>query len=414
MTDPAPPAASDWGRLAEERLARIARCSAPGQGVTRLPFTSAHRDALAEITDWMTSAGMEVSLDAAGTLIGRRGPADAPTFYMGSHQDSVREGGAFDGIMGVALACLAVEKLTSEGIVLPFAIEVAAFADEEGVRFPTALIGPRALAGTFDPSVLDLKDREGISLREALTEFGCDPDAIPSLARDPARAMGYLELHIEQGPILEAERLPLGIVTAICGIERHTVTFTGRTGHAGTLPMEGRQDALVGAADFISFVHDFGRRSEDLRVTVGQIDIAPGVVNAVPREARLTLEIRAPDDGLRAAAGQRLADRAGEIADLRGLALDMRRTYVQPAQPCDPALRAALVAADIDHSGAGRELPSGATHDASAMADLCPIAMLFLRCRDGVSHVPEEHASATDMGRAISVAAAVLAAQTPN
>jgi allantoate deiminase len=395
----------NWGTLAATRLSEIATCSRPGPGVTRLPFGDEHRAALTHIEAWMKAAGMTVSLDAAGTLIGRIGPTQADTFYLGSHQDSVREGGAYDGIMGVALACLAVEKLNADGVTLPFAIEVAAFADEEGVRFPTALVGPRAL----DPAVLNLADRDGVTLRAALTGFGCDPQEIAALARDPARTLGYLEMHIEQGPVLEAEGHALGIVTAICGIERHTVTFTGRTGHAGTLPMQGRQDALVGAADLISSAHDLGLQDTDLRITVGQIDVAPNVVNAVPREARLTLEIRAPEDRLRETIGAQLAARAGEIAAARGLMLDMRRTYAQPAQPCAPAFRRALLAADVTHGGAGRELASGATHDASAMADLCPIAMLFVRCRNGVSHVPEEYAAPDDMGRAISVAADFIA-----
>ncbi|MEC7764843.1 MAG: M20 family metallo-hydrolase [Pseudomonadota bacterium] len=400
---------TDWGTLAADRLARIARCSEPGPGVTRLPFTPEHRTALAEITDWMDAAGLTPTLDAAGTLVGRREGTGPGTFYMGSHQDSVRHGGGFDGIMGVALACLAIQKLTEDGTTLPFAVEVLAFADEEGVRFPTALIGPRALAGTFDPAVLDLTDRGGVSLRAAMEGFGLNPVAISALARDPAGAVGYLEAHIEQGPVLEQSAEPLGIVTAICGIERHAVTFHGQTGHAGTLPMRARADALVGAADLITLAHHLGREEAELRVTVGQLDIAPNVVNAVPNEARLTLEIRSPSDDQREAAGQLLTHRAREIADKWSLDLEMRRTYLQRAQPCDVTMRAGLVDAVMAGGGAGVELASGATHDASAMSDLCPIAMLFLRCRDGVSHVPEEHAAPEDMGRAVEAMAHFLA-----
>jgi allantoate deiminase len=401
---------TDWGTRAADRLTRIAACSEPGPGVTRLPFTDEHRAALAEIRGWMEAAGLSPTLDAAGTLVGRKEGTGPGTFYLGSHQDSVREGGGFDGIMGVVLACLAVEKLSQDGVTLPFAVEVLAFADEEGVRFPTALMGPRALAGTFDPAVLELADRDGTTLREAMTGFGLTPDDIPALARDPSEAIGYLEAHIEQGPVLEQGDQALGVVTAICGIERHSVTFTGETGHAGTLPMRARADALVGASEFVTLAHHTGREEGELRVTVGQLDISPNVVNAVPREARLTLEIRSPDDRQREAAGSMLANKAKRIADRWGLSLEMTRTYHQPAQPCDAGLRAALVEAATGTGEAGVELASGATHDASAMADLCPIAMLFLRCDGGVSHVPEEHASAADMGRAVDAMARFLAA----
>lgn len=405
---------TDWGALASERLTRIADCSEPGPGVTRLPFTPEHRAALAEITGWMEAAGLTPTLDAAGTLVGRRGGTEtARTFFLGSHQDSVRHGGGFDGIMGVALACLAVQKLHEDGTALPFALEVLAFADEEGVRFPTALIGPRALAGTFDPAVLDLTDKGGATLRDVMTGFDLTPKTIPTLARDRADAIGYLEAHIEQGPVLEQADEPLGVVTAICGIERHSVVFHGRTGHAGTLPMRSRADALVGAADLVSLAHHLGREDAELRVTVGQLDIAPNVVNAVPNEARLTLEIRSPGDDKREAAGALLTSKAREIAAKWGLTVEMRRTYHQPAQPCDPALRSALVEAAMDAGCAGVELASGATHDASAMADLCPIAMLFVRCRDGVSHVPDEYASPADMGRAVEAIAGFLAALHP-
>ena len=200
----------DWGAVAVKRLEIIAKASEPGPGVTRLPFGPEHEAALEIITEWMTAAGCNVTLDAAGTLIGRReGPAGAPTLLIGSHQDSVRLGGAFDGIMGVALGCLALEALGDQ--TLPCSVEVLAFADEEGVRFPTALIGPRALAGTLDPGVFAMQDKAGVSLGAALTSFGGDPEGTAALARDPSQIAGYLELHIEQGPVLEAADKPLGV-----------------------------------------------------------------------------------------------------------------------------------------------------------------------------------------------------------
>ncbi len=202
---------TDWGQLAAERLTEIAKISEDGPGVTRLPFTREHADAAQMIEGWMRDAGLETHLDAAGTLVGRTNFTGASqTLYMGSHQDSVRHGGAYDGIMGVALPILALKKLSAEGKTLPFNVEILAFADEEGVRFPTALIGSRALAGTYDPAVLNLQDRDGISIDKALRAFGLSPENIPKLKRNNNQALGYLEVHIEQGPVLQDENLSLG------------------------------------------------------------------------------------------------------------------------------------------------------------------------------------------------------------
>lgn len=398
------PDTRDRGAEAARRLARLAACSAPGPGVTRLPFTPEHRAALDLLSGWMEDARHSVSLDDAGTLIGRQeGPAGAPTLLMGSHQDSVREGGAFDGIMGVILPLLALEKLRAEGIKLPFAVEVLAFADEEGVRFPTALIGPRALAGSFDPAVLDMMDADGISLREAMEAFGLHPERISALKRRTSDIAGYLEVHIEQGPVLEQAGAALGVVTAICGIERHPVTLTGETGHAGTVPMARRRDALVGAARLVTEVNGMARATPGLLATVGSLTVAPNAVNAIPREVRMIVELRAPDDAVRTRAGEELHQSARQIAQEEGLSCEITRSYAQPAQPCDRHLSKSLEQAVKSLGNAALALPSGATHDASAMADLCPIAMLFVRCRDGVSHIPEEFADQDDMAKAVDV-----------
>jgi len=400
---------TDPGARAADRLAQLAGLSAPGPGVTRLPFTEHHRAALDLLRGWMEGAGLQVRLDDAGTLIGRLdGPEGAPTFLMGSHQDSVREGGAYDGIMGVVLPLLALERLRAEGVRLPFTVEILAFADEEGVRFPTALLGPRALAGTVDMGVLDMQDADGVTLRAAMEGFGLHPDAIPGLARPPAGIIGYLETHIEQGPVLERAGQALGVVTAICGIERHPITVTGQTGHAGTLPMEGRRDALVGAAALVAEVHRLAQSTDGLLGTVGYLEVAPNAVNAVPREVRLTAEFRSADDAVRDGGGAALHRFAAALADRSGLGIDIRRSYAQPAQPCDAALSDRLETAIRDQGGAGLRLASGATHDASAMADLCPVAMLFVRCRDGLSHTPAEHADPADMGAAVTAIVAVL------
>lgn len=401
---------TDWGMMAQNWLDRLAACSQPGPGVTRLPFTRQHREALAVLHDLMEGAGLAVHLDAAGTLVGRRdGPTDAPTLLMGSHQDSVREGGAYDGIMGVVLPVLALMKLQQDGVSLPFATEVLAFADEEGVRFPTALMGPRALAGTFDMAALDMCDRDGISLRRAMRDFGLNPDAVPDLKRDPSQCLGWIECHLEQGPVLEQAQQPLGVVTGICGIERHSVTLTGRAAHAGTVPMDLRCDALAGAAELVLAAEGVARRSDGVLATVGSIQTRPNVVNAVPGEVSLSIEIRAPHDGSRTAARAQIEAMARKIAADRRLALDMRHTYAQPATPCDTAMTHALSRAVRAHGHSGLMLASGATHDTSAMADLCPVGMIFTACRGGVSHHPDEFVAPDAMAQAVAALATALA-----
>lgn len=392
-----------YGDKAAARLQQIAKASTTTEGVTRLPWTPEHRVASDEIAGWMQAAGLDVTRDAAGTLVGASpNPEGKPVLLIGSHQDSVPSGGAFDGIMGIAVGCLAAEALRHEIPKFPFAIEVLAFADEEGVRFPTALIGPRALAGTLDPGALEMTDTDGVSMRAAMASFGVEAAQSLGIARDPATVAGYLEAHIEQGPVLEAENLPVAAVSAICGISRFEVTVTGTTGHAGTVPMSGRQDALVAASRIIALVSDEAMATE-VRATVGSISVGPGAVNAIPSRVRFTLEIRAASDATRAAFETGILGRAQEICAAAGCEIEAGRTYVQPATTCDPRLTEALEQAIRDCGIRPMTIPSGATHDASAMADLCPVSMLFVRCRGGVSHRPDEFASAEDLDVAITV-----------
>ena len=393
----------DWGARAESLLNDLSACSEQGAGVTRLPFTPEHRLAIDLLKARMEQIGLTVTLDDAGTLVGRlEGPLGSKTLLTGSHQDSVRHGGAYDGIMGAVLPLLAIEKLQTEGIELPFSVEVLVFADEEGVRFPTALVGSRALAGTFDASVLTMQDSQGITIWDAMTAFGLNPDRIEKLARHPSDVIGFVETHIEQGPVLEQAEKALGVVTAICGIERHRIELIGETGHAGTLPMLGRRDALVGAAEIVTEVERLGQSTPGLRATVGNLAVSPNVVNAVPGQVTLTAEFRSPNDQTRQDAGKALHKFVQMQALRRELTCNVQKTYAQVAQPCADDLSKSLAQGIAAMGSHALLLPSGATHDASAMADLCPIAMLFVRCRAGVSHKPEEFASADDMGLAIS------------
>lgn len=390
------------GGILMERLDALACCSEPGPGLTRRPFAPEHRAANDIIAGWMQEAGLDVSLDAAGTLIGRRdGPPGSKTFLMGSHQDSIRQGGRYDGMLGIALPILVLERLQS--VELGFAVEVLAFADEEGVRFPTALLGPRALAGTVDPAALSLTDGDGVVLAEALIEFGGSPDGLLSARRDPTGLLGYLEVHIEQGPVLEQAGLPVGIVTGICGIERWVVRLTGKAAHAGTTPMDLRRDAFAGAAEFALELESHCRQTEGLVGVVGSLEIAPNVVNAIPGACDFSVELRAADDAVREEASQRLSAAVDEIARRRDLGCSVRKTYAQKGVPCDAKLSARLSQCVAEAGIGPSTLMSGATHDASAMADLCPVAMLFTRCRDGLSHHPDESVKADDLTVAANI-----------
>lgn len=378
----------------------IASCSGDGPGVTRLPFTQEHHTAAAKIRKWMQDTGLAVHMDAAGTIIGRReGAEGSPTLLFGSHQDTVRHGGKYDGIMGVLLPILALRAI--DDLQLPFSVQVMAFADEEGVRFPTALIGPRALAGNLDPAVLDLEDQDGISIRDAMVDFGLRPDEIKSLDLRNTPIIGYIETHIEQGPVLDDENLPLGIVTAIAGIERHQITLKGSAGHAGTTPMNGRKDTLACAAELVLAAERIAGETPELIATIGKMNVSPNAVNVIPGEVSMILEVRSAVDETREHGGKTIISRMKEIAAGRSISFACSKTYSQPAVPCDGKLKSLLKEAVSSRQHYPIEIPSGATHDASAMADLCPMAMLFVRCHQGISHTPEEFAEEADMQAAV-------------
>ena len=378
----------------------IASCSGEGPGVTRLPFTIEHHNATTKIIKWMQDTGLTIHIDAAGTIIGKReGAEGGPTLLFGSHQDTVRHGGKYDGIMGVLLPILALRVI--DDLQLPFSVQVMAFADEEGVRFPTALIGPRSLAGNFDPTVLDLEDQDGISIRDAMLDFGLRPDEIKSNDLRNTSIIGYIETHIEQGPVLDDKNLPLGIVTAIAGIERHQITLKGSAGHAGTTPMHGRFDTLACASEIVLAAERIAKETPELIATIGKMNVSPNAVNVIPGEVSMILEVRSAIDQTREHGGKNIIGRMKQIAVDRSISFSCHKTYTQPAVPCDEKLKSLMKEAVSSQQHHPIELPSGATHDASAMADLCPMAMLFVRCHQGISHTPEEFAEEADMQAAV-------------
>jgi allantoate deiminase len=387
------------------RLDELALCSSEPDALTRLYLTPEHRAAAVLVLGWMRGAGMAAAIDAAGNVVGRyEGRViGARALLIGSHIDTVRNAGKYDGAFGVIAGIEAVARLHASGERLDFAIEVIAFGDEEGVRFPATLTGSRAIAGTLDPAVLDGEDAAGISLRAALEAFGCEPAAIAAVARRRADVIAYIELHIEQGPVLESEGLAVGVVTAINGASRLSVTLGGQAGHAGTVPMGLRRDAAAAMAEMVLAVERLAGGIAACVATVGRVEVLPGAVNVIPATARFSIDLRHPDDDVRRDALARLHGEMAAIAARRGVDLAVRTDYDVAAAVCAADLIAALAESVRRVGLAPRRLPSGAGHDGLAIASLCPIAMLFLRCRGGISHHPAEAILAEDADLAVRV-----------
>lgn len=374
------------------RLDTLATVSETREGLTRRYLTDQHREANALVGEWMTAAGMNVHQDAVGNIIGRYEAEmpGAPALIIGSHLDTVVMAGKYDGMLGVVTAIACVNALNERGTRLPFAVEVVGFADEEGIRFQSTYLGSRAIAGTFSRSLLDVTDGDGISMAEAMRNFGLDPDRVDEAARDPKDVIGYLEIHIEQGPVLENEGQAVGVVTAIAGATRQTVTVQGVAGHAGTVPMGYRQDALLAAAECALAVENVALRRENVVGTVGRMTVGPGAANVVPGQAIFTVDLRADDDSKRQSALAELEAKFETIAAMRQVEITTKTVHEAPSVVCAPWIVRQIEDAVEDQVGRVVRLPSGAGHDAAAMADLTDVGMIFVRCGGGVSHNPDE------------------------
>jgi allantoate deiminase len=387
------------------RADALAACTEEPGRLTRRFATPALREAGDLVLGWMHAAGMTAHRDAIGNVVGRLEPpgstSGADTLLLGSHLDTVRDAGRYDGMLGVLVALAVVEAV---GPGLPFAVEVLGFADEEGVRYGTAYLGSSVLAGTFDPAALERRDADGIAMADAIAAAGGAVDGVAAARRDPVGLLGYLEVHIEQGPVLEAEDVPVGIVTGIAGQTRAEVVFTGEAGHAGTVPMALRRDALGAAARFVTAVEAHAAAGDGLVATVGELAVAPGASNVIPGRVTLSLDVRHLDDGVREAAAAGLRDAAEAIAAARGIGLAWTDVQATAAVACSDRLAGAFAAAIADAGVREVRLPSGAGHDAAVMARLCDVAMLFVRCAGGVSHNPAESVTAADVAVAIDVA----------
>jgi allantoate deiminase len=388
-----------------ERCDALATCSEQPDGLTRVYLSPELRAASALTLQWMREAGMDARLDPMGNVVGRyEGERPGlPCLMLGSHLDTVRDAGKYDGMLGVVTGLECVATLSARKQRLPFAVEVIGFADEEGVRFNATLLGSHAVAGTLDRAHLERTDAAGKTMREALVDFGLDPDAIASAGRRRDELLAYAELHIEQGPVLEAEHLPVGVVTAINGGNRLAVELSGMAGHAGTVPMRLRRDALAAAAECVLAIERIATAEPEVVGTVGKIDALPGAINVIPGRVRFSVDVRAPTDAQRERALAAIRAAFAEIAERRGLTLELRPVWEAKTAACAPWLQDQIAEAIRGEGIPVRRLPSGAGHDGMAMIAIADIGMLFVRCKGGISHNPAEAISEEDAGVAARV-----------
>jgi len=384
------------------RLDELAAFTDDPPKLTRLCLSPSHRRAAEQFIAWAKQAGLSARIDPVGNVRARyegRRP-NAPALMIGSHIDTVRDAGRYDGALGALAALSVVEGLAAQQRRLDVAIEIVAFGDEEGVRFPHTLTGSRGLVGLNEPEALAQKDADGVPMRDALQAFGGDPDHLGAARAEGVAA--FVELHIEQGPVLEAEGKPLGVVTAINGATRLSVVVTGVAGHAGASPMNLRRDALAAVAEMVLAIEARACAEDELVATVGRLDVEPGAVNVIPGRARFSIDVRAPLDEPRRRAVADIAAALQAIARRRGVGLELTPTHEAAGYVCHPKIVAGLETAAVAVGAAPRLLPSGAGHDTMVMGQRWPAGMLFVRCKGGVSHNPAESISQDDCAVALA------------
>jgi hydantoinase/carbamoylase family amidase len=390
---------------------QLARFSETPDGLTCTYFSPAHKAAAVQLREWMRAAGLSAEIDAVGNVVGRHVSLDAAAkaLIVGSHYDTVANAGQFDGRLGILTGIVVAEHLHRTGRRLPFHLDVVGFAEEEGVRFSAPYLGSSAIAGRFAASMLQRSDKDGVSVAAILAADGVDLAAIRKLARQRETLRGYVEIHIEQGPVLLQRGLPVGIVTSIAGSARFAITIHGTAGHAGTVPMLLRHDAAAAAAEVILEVEKRCAAAPTLVGTVGRLAVPQGLINVIPGQCDLSLDVRAADDATRDAAIADILAAIETIAERRGVTADVLEIARHPAVPCAPAMQSAL-AQSIARAGIEPlRLPSGAGHDGEMFAGLTDIGMLFVRCGNGgISHSPLETVTADDADVAARVLLDVL------
>jgi beta-ureidopropionase / N-carbamoyl-L-amino-acid hydrolase len=403
-------ASADFGSRIMMLADHLAQWSETSQGLTCTYFSPAHRAVAAAIAALMRDTGMETHIDSVGNVVGRYASNDpaAKTIIIGSHYDTVINAGKYDGRLGILVALTVVDYFARAGKHLPFNLEVIAFSEEEGVRFSASYIGSSAVVGRLDSRILQLRDAKGISLADVLRQAGSDSDTVSTLARRSSDIAGYLEVHIEQGPILLDSNSPVGVVTAIAGNSRYTVTIAGEPGHAGTVPMSFRHDAAAAGAEIVQFVERRCNRS-GLVGTVGLLAVPEGAINVIPGRCELSMDIRSGQDAIRQSAVADILAEIDAIAQRRGVKITYTELLNARAVACSPRLQDALASAIYRMDLPVQRLPSGAGHDAVMFDGMTEIAMLFVRCGNGgVSHNPREIIAAQDADIATRVLLDVL------
>lgn len=377
----------------------------PGQGVTRYSYSEAERGAKDCVASWMREAGLEVREDAVGNLIGRlqgREP-DAPVVLVGSHLDSVPNGGDFDGPLGVLAGIEVIHALRDAGNAPQHSIEVIAFTDEEGARFRYGMIGSRGIAGTLRATELERTDADGVSIRTAMEAYGLDVLRIGEVARQPGSVRAYLELHIEQGKVLEAAGQPVGVVSGIAGPLWLKFRVNGEAGHAGSTPMAIRHDALVAAAVIVQMIEQEAAQMPRTVATVGQLSVQPGGINIIPGQVEFSLDLRDVDESVRDGVERRILSRAQEISAARGVSLAVEVLQRVAPVTCDASIQDAVRAAGAQVGLTPPTVVSGAGHDGMQFSGIWPVGMLFARSRGGISHHPDEYTTAADCAVAADV-----------
>lgn len=400
---------SEYLERAEIILSRIQALGAISDEqncVSRAYGTPAFVEGQSLVKKWMEAAGLATAIDNIGNVLAKLscGIPNAKTFVIGSHIDTVVNAGKFDGPLGVIMGIDLLEKLIYSKAKLPFNIELIAFCDEEGVRFQTTYLGSKAIAGSFDKSILDKKDKDGITLKEAIEAIGGDANRIEEDIIPAENWLGYFEIHIEQGPVLYTKNIPIALVTAIAGQCRFTITFTGIAGHAGTVPMDMRNDALCCAAEFVLETEKYALENKDsLVATVGKLEVVHGAGNVIPGKVICSLDVRSADEETLSAAIQHLQKTAEGIAANRKISLDWHRILETKSVLCDDKLGAILKQSISDKKYELVSLVSGAGHDAVPISEIAPVSMLFVRCFEGISHNPLENTETKDIAAAVEV-----------
>lgn len=394
------------GKRAIERCHTLSKISEMDNGILRQYLTKEHKECNEIVAGWMTDAGMKTWQDEVGNQWGRLESKvpNAKRVIIGSHLDTVPNAGAYDGILGVMLGIEIAELIKLSSFDLPFHLDVVGFCDEEGTRFATTLIGSKALANEFEPQWLEIPDGNGITMAQAMIEFGLDPSKVNQAGLNSQELLGYWEAHIEQGPVLEDQNHALGIVTAIAGAKRAMLEFSGQSGHAGTTPMHLRQDSLVAASELILKIEQLACDCKNGEVaTVGFIEAKPGATNVISGRSVISLDVRAQKDSDLDTLLEQIQQQAQQIANKRNIALNWQWTHAADAVNCDDNIMSLLQQACEENNQVSPTLPSGAGHDAMAIATICPIGMLFIRSPGGISHHPSEAVIESDVINAVAV-----------